>query len=513
MNPAQWLRRTATRHPDAPALYRGTTLLASYALFARRAAGIGAALAGRGIGPGDRVALFLSNRTEYLEALYGIWWVGAAAVPINAKLHGREAAWIVDDAGAGLVFVDDKAEAALRPHLAETTETVSAETAAFLVMRDAAPLEAPYPMDGGDMAWLFYTSGTTGKPKGVMISCANLAAMTLCYFVDVDEVKPDNAILYGAPMSHGAGLYNFMHVLRGAAHVVPESGGFDAGEILGLAPEIGREIGPVSMFAAPTMVRRLVDAAKATGGTGDGIRTIVYAGGPMYEADILDAVEVMGPRFVQIYGQGECPMGITALSRDDVADRSHPRWRDRLNSVGTAQTQVRVAILDGDGHEVSPGEVGEIAVRGATVMAGYWNNPDATAKTIRDGWLWTGDLGRMDEDGYVTLQDRSKDVIISGGTNIYPREVEEVLLAHLALSEVSVVGQPDPEWGEVVVAFVVREAGADVGPEALDALCLDRIARFKRPKSYRFVEALPKNNYGKVLKTGLREMLMKEENE
>jgi long-chain acyl-CoA synthetase len=258
-------------------------------------------------------------------------------------------------------------------------------------------------------------------------------------------------------------------------------------------------------------VRRLVDSAKASGGRGEGLRTVVYAGGPMYEADILEAVEVMGPRFVQIYGQGECPMGITALPREDVADRTHPQWRGRLNSVGTAQSQVRVAILDADGNEVPPGEVGEIAVRGATVMSGYWKNPDASAKTLREGWLWTGDMGAMDADGYVTLQDRSKDVIISGGSNIYPREVEEVLLSHPGVREASVVGRADPEWGEVVVAFVVCEAGAEVGRETLDALCLDRIARFKRPKTYRFVDTLPKNNYGKVLKTELRERLNMEE--
>jgi long-chain acyl-CoA synthetase len=227
----------------------------------------------------------------------------------------------------------------------------------------------------------------------------------------------------------------------------------------------------------------------------------------MYEADILEATRVMGPRFVQIYGQGECPMGITALSRADVADRTHPRWRERLNSVGTSQTQVEVAVVDGEGRPLPSGAVGEITVRGATVMPGYWNNPEATAATIRDGWLYTGDMGRLDKDGYLTLQDRSKDVIISGGSNIYPREVEEVLLSHPAVREVSVVGQVDAEWGEVVVAFVVADEGGTPDEAALDALCLDQIARFKRPKTYRFVEALPKNNYGKVLKTELRALL------
>jgi long-chain acyl-CoA synthetase len=261
------------------------------------------------------------------------------------------------------------------------------------------------------------------------------------------------------------------------------------------------------MFAAPTMVRRLVDWAKTEGSSGDGIRTIVYGGGPMYVADIEEAVAVMGPRFVQIYGQGESPMTITALSRALVADRLHPRWRERLGSVGIAQSCVEVRIGDEDGHELPAGETGEILVRGAPVMLGYWRNPEATAKTIRDGWLWTGDIGSMDDDGFLTLKDRSKDVIISGGSNIYPREVEEALLLHPAVREVSVVGQPSEEWGEDVVAFVVAKPGVKLDRSELDHHCLEHIARFKRPKSYIFEVELPKNNYGKVLKTELRARL------
>ena len=506
MNPAEWLKRTATRAPERPALFSGEAQQATYAEFNRSAAAIGAALAARGIGPGSRVAVFMSNCTEYLETLYGIWYAGAAAVPINSKLHPKEAEWIIGNSEAALVMSDDKLGKDLAPSLPDDQRMVSVDGDVFAAMRKDEPMLEPAGLDDGDLLWLFYTSGTTGKPKGVALTCGNVAAMTYNYFTDVDKVDPEDAILYAAPMSHGAGIYNFMHILRGARHVVPESRGFDAAEILAL----GKSMGPISMFAAPTMVRRLVDAAKAAGETGEGLRTITYAGGPMYEADILEAIEVMGPRFVQVYGQGECPMGITALTRSDVADRTHPRWRERLNSVGTAQSAVRVRILDKDGHEVPRGEIGEIAVRGATVMAGYWNNPEATAKTIRDGWLWTGDLGRMDDDGYVTLQDRSKDMIISGGSNIYPREVEEVILSHPNVHEVAVVGQPHDEWGEVVVAFVVTNPGAKVTPGELDALCLDRIARFKRPKAYRFVKALAKNNYGKVLKTALREMLQEE---
>ena len=185
---------------------------------------------------------------------------------------------------------------------------------------------------------------------------------------------------------------------------------------------------------------------------------------------------------------------------------SHPRWRQRLNSVGTAQSAVRVRILDEHGNDLPPGETGEIAVHGATVMPGYWHNADATAKTLRDGWLWTGDMGFMDEDGYITMQDRSKDMIISGGSNIYPREVEEVLLRHPGVAEAAIVGKPHPDWGEEVVAFYVGTAPQ----EELDRFCLDNIARFKRPKIYRQVAALPKNNYGKVLKTELRNMLTEE---
>ncbi len=227
----------------------------------------------------------------------------------------------------------------------------------------------------------------------------------------------------------------------------------------------------------------------------------------MYLADIERALQLMGPRFVQIYGQGETPMVATALARRHFVDRDHPRWRERLASVGVAQTPVQLRVADEEGRDVDCGEVGEVLVRGDSVMAGYWRNPQASAAALREGWLWTGDLGSLDADGFLTLKDRSKDLLISGGSNIYPREVEEVLLTAPGVAEVAVVGAPDAEWGEVVVAFVVAEPGATLDEQALDAHCLARIARFKRPKRYVFVDALPKNHYGKVLKTALRERL------
>jgi long-chain acyl-CoA synthetase len=220
---------------------------------------------------------------------------------------------------------------------------------------------------------------------------------------------------------------------------------------------------------------------------------------------------VFGPRLAQIYGQGETPMTITALSKADHADRDHPRWRDRLKSVGFPRTDVEVRVVDDGDNDLPVGEIGEVVVRGDVVMTGYWNQPAATAETLRGGWLHTGDMGSFDDDGYLTLRDRSKDLIISGGMNVYPREVEEALLRHPGVRAVSVVGRPDPEWGEAVVAFVVADGDPPPTVDELDQTCLDAIARFKRPKDYRFLDALPTNNYGKVLKRELRSRLVEGE--
>jgi long-chain acyl-CoA synthetase len=507
MNIAEWLAATARSRPDAPALLTGFDLDADYATFARRAAAIGAALSrDYGIAPGDRVGLFATNCTQYLECLYGIWWTGAVAIPINAKLHGREAAWICSDAGARLTLVSDDTIAALAEAKSDwpaAMRTLSMDSDEYLTMRDGEGTPSPLPREVDDLAWLFYTSGTTGRPKDVMLSHGNLVAMSLCYLADVDPATPNDASLYAAPISHGAGLYNFPHVRMGARHVIPESRGFDPDEVLNL----GRQLDNVVMFAAPTMVRRLVDAAKKRGENGEGLRTIIYGGGPMYLADIRDAIATMGQRFVQIYGQGESPMTITSLGRDWHRRSDHPRYLERLASVGTAQSVMQVRITGADGTPLPAGETGEVEAKGTAVMLGYWNNPKANAETLKDGWLRTGDVGRLDQDGFLTLSDRSKDVIISGGTNIYPREVEEALLTHPDVREVSAIGVPDADWGEIVVACVVLEEGAAANDATLDAHCLASIARFKRPKRYVYLEGLPKNNYGKVLKTELRVMM------
>ena len=498
MNLAQSLQRVALADPRRPALFEGSRMVHDYGGLADRVARLAAAFAAAGLQPGDRIGLFMRNHPAYLEVMYGAWWAGLVVVPMNAKLHLREAQWILDHSMARWAFVTPDVGEGLRAPDRTIDATGPGYEALFAL--EPAPLVARAPQD---LAWLFYTSGTTGKPKGVMLSHRNLMTMGLTYFIDVDTIDPRDAIFYAAPMSHGGGIYAIPHVMAGARHVVPQSGGFDAAETFELAQSVGR----LSMFAAPTIVKRLVDHAETTGADCSGIKTIVYGGAPMYAADIERAIRVMGPRFVQIYGQGESPMVITALSRSQLLDAGHPRHAERLASVGVAQTPVEVRVAQPDGQALPCGEVGEVLVRGDTVMTGYWRDPDATAAALRDGWLFTGDMGALDEDGFLTLKDRSKDVIISGGSNIYPREVEEVLLLAPGVAEVSVVGAPDPEWGEVVVAFVVPRPGCQIDASELDALCLEHIARFKRPKRYRVVEGLPKNNYGKVLKTELREKL------
>jgi long-chain acyl-CoA synthetase len=444
----------------------------------------------------------MKNCCEYLELLYAIWWAGAVAVPINCKLHPDEAKWIVDNAQARLIFTDG-GQIFISEGLPAYCREISAQE--NLGFNDSVELGLSNPVSraSNDLAWLFYTSGTTGRSKGVMLSHGNLVSMSLCYCLDVDQVTADDAVVYAAPMSHGAGLYNFIHVRCGARHVVPESRGFKAGELFDLA----RALKQVSLFAAPTMVKRMVEEARSQGYSGDGLKSVIYGGAPMYVADLRDALTVFGPRLIQIYGQGESPMTVTALARETIADNENPNWERMVASVGVAQSCVEIKIVDARHQVVPTGHAGEIAVRGATVMQGYWRNDEATCQTLVDGWLHTGDIGYLDADGCLTLTDRSKDVIISGGSNVYPREVEEVLATHPTVFEVCVVGEPDAEWGESVVAFVVSREGRAADQHMLNSWFISKMASFKKPKKYVFCAELPKNSYGKVLKTELRKWL------
>ncbi|WP_374158895.1 long-chain fatty acid--CoA ligase [Mycobacterium sp. G7A2] len=496
MNLFALLDQAATRHGDRGAVYHGDQQVHTWSALRERALRLAGSL--QELGPGARVAVAGENSPQIVELMFAIWAAECVFVPLNYKLHPREMDQILDDAGAAVVFASAKIASALSDVTSVPIETIGAVEYQERCTSDMAAV--PRTTDPADLAWLFYTSGTTGRSKGAMLSHRNLMAMTLSHLADFDSPDENSSLIHGAPMSHGSGLYVPPYVLRGARQVVPASGAFDPDEFLDLCDLHPR----CSAFLAPTMVSRLVQTGRPRPAN---LETIVYGGGPMYVDSLKKALAAFGPIFVQLYGQGEAPMTITGLRRADhvtgQADGAGWAPDEVLGSVGYARSGVDVAVLGPGGTPAGVGEIGEIVCRGDVVMSGYWNNPAATLATLRDGWLHTGDLGSFDGNGVLTLRDRSKDVVISGGSNIYPREIEEVLLEHPGVVEAGVVGAPDEEWGEVVVAFIV----GDATPEDLDALLLQRIARFKRPKRYAFVDELPKNSYGKVLKRQLRDQL------
>ncbi|HJU20231.1 MAG TPA: AMP-binding protein [Stellaceae bacterium] len=502
MNIAALVFDVARRQGDRPAVSDGFHHW-SYREFARRVAALAGGLARRGLGRGERVMLCMENCAEFLEALFACWTTGLCAVPTNARLHPSEVEYIARDSGARLILATPALAEGLMP-LKHSVETLAAVIATR--SEDYAALaagEPVFPAAGApaDRAWLFYTSGTTGRPKGAVLTHRNLLFMSHCYYADIDRLDARDTMLHAAPLSHGSGLYALPHLLQGGHQVVLP--GFDSDAIL----EALARHRQVSMFAAPTMLIRLVRTLEARPANLGNLRTIAYGGGPMYVPDLERALALFGPRLYQLYGQGESPMTITGLTQQMHQEAVAQGRRDRLGSCGVPRTGVLVKIVDEEGRTLPPGAIGEVATRSDCVMAEYWRNPAADAETLRDGWLYTGDLGSLDEEGFLTLRDRSKDMIISGGSNIYPREIEEVLLRHSDLVEAAVVGRPHPEWGEEVVAFVVPRPGAAVEAAALDRLCLSQIARYKRPRDYRFVDVLPKNNYGKVVKTELRRLL------
>jgi long-chain acyl-CoA synthetase len=496
------LFRTARRLPRAIAVIERDRIELSYDQLAGRVLRLAGGLARLGVRRGGRVALVAQNCSAYVELLYACWAAGAVAIPVNARLHPKEVAFILDDAASQVCFITAEADttAIEGARTGGPTRFIDVDSRDYAALLQGDPLPLSTSGAASDPAWLFYTSGTTGRPKGVVLTHGNLMAMTLNYLADVDHARVGDHLLHAAPMSHGSGLYTVPNIAVGATQLIPASRAFDVDEIRDMIAWTPS----VKFFAAPTMVMRLVDAY-GDDSEAVNLKAIIYGGGPMYVADSLRALDCFGPKLVQIYGQGEAPMTITVLPADDHYDDHDGRRLERLGSVGRAQTGVELAVLDALDCPVSPGEIGEVCVRGDVVMAGYLDNPEATATALANGWLHTGDLGRLDERGYLTLVDRSKDLIISGGSNIYPREVEEVLLLHPAIKEAAVIGVPDDRWGESVLAAVVKKEGHIPDEKELDLFCLEHIARFKRPKRYVFVDELPKNATGKVLKRELRE--------
>ena len=498
MNVGTFLSKATRVHPSRVAVTDGATAL-RYDELDAEANAFACGLRRRGYQPGDRVAIFMPNRAEYFSALFGLFKGGLVAVPVNAKLHASELEFIVEHSGARAVVFSDKSRTVVEAALASSpqVERIGVDASdpssfAGIVRAGQSSHYVDAEVDPNDPAWLFYTSGTTGRPKGAMLSHRNLCASAMNALADMCDFQPDDVVLHVAPLSHGSGLYAIPSIARASKNVVYSGGSFDPDDVLAV---IDREQVTIIAFLAPTMIHMLVDAdPKHVTPT---LRRVVYGGAPIDPSLAQAAIDRFGRVFTQLYGQGEAPMTITYLRPRDHHGKA-------LTSAGIVRTDVEVRLVDETDSPVADGTEGEICVRGDVVMQGYWNDRGGNDKALKGGWLHTGDVGRF-EGGYLYLLSRQNDVIISGGSNIYPREVEDVLLLHPAIKDACVFGEADPKWGESVVAAVVASSPVDAR-ELLD-LCRDHIASFKKPKRIEFVESLPRNAYGKVLRHQVKDQL------
>ena len=510
MNVAQFLTQAARNFPLRPAIVHGEQSW-TYEEFHARTSRLCHALKGLGLARGDNVALLMTNCGQMLEAMFACFRLGCGAVPINFRLHPSEFAYIIDHSQSRVVITSADFNESL-PQVADampqvehvvSTQGARGEVLDYESLLAEQPLECPdADVDPDDVAWLFYTSGTTGRPKGAMLTHRNLVAMSMGFFVDMyPDGGPDPVTLHAAPLSHGSGLYALPNVARAATHVIPAAASFDPVQIF----KCIQQHRVTNIFVAPTMLRRLIDHPDIDRYDLHSLVSVIYGGAPMLVEDLERALRRLGPCLVQLYGQGESPMTITYLPHHDHVLDGTEAQQQRLGSAGVARTDVEVEIVDEEDRRLGIGQTGEIVTRSDLVMKGYWRDPDASASTLRGGWLHTGDVGYLDEAGYHFLMDRAHDMIISGGENIYPREIEEVLVRHEAVREVAVIGIPDPEWGEAVKAVVSIKTNARVTEQELIDFCRDHIASYKKPKSVDFVDELPRNNYGKIVKRELRD--------
>ena len=509
MNVGKFLTKAARTFPKNLAIAHGLKRL-NYAQFNARVNRLANALCKLGIRKGDNVAILQYNYPETLESMFACFKLGCGAVPINFRLHPNEYAFIIDHSEAQAVILSpefNESILAIRDRFPRSRHLITLSGAEgelldyeSLISKNSERL-VDADIEPDTLAWLFYTSGTTGQPKGAMLTHRNLVAMTMNFYADIcPGFGPEDVILHAAPLSHGSGLYSLPNIAKGALNVIPESKSFDTERVF----EAIEKFRVTNMFAAPTMVKMMIDSPALEQFDHRSLRALVYGGAPMLAADLKDAIAKLGPCLVQLLGQAESPMTITYLPHRDHVVKGTPEQMHRLASAGIPRTDVEVKIFDGHDNEISPGEIGEIVTRSDIVMKGYWRNPDATEKTLHNGWLHTGDVGYADEGGYIFIMDRSKDMIISGGENIYPREIEEVLIQHRKVREVAVIGVPDEKWGESIKAVVSLNPGHTVTEKELISFCKDNIASYKKPKSVDFVDELPKNNYGKILKRELR---------
>ena len=512
MNTCVFLQKAARQSPDTPALVLGEESV-SYREFYRRALAIGGNLLARGLKAGDRVAFCLANSPRILETIYGCFAANLVVVPVNARLHPREMAYIVANSGARVLVHGPEYQDGILEHISEFSgveqrycpDPVSG-AALFSDLWDAkAALAAPVDAAATDPCWLFYTSGTTGRPKGATWTHRTVRVVVMNYLADVYNIQPGETVIHAAPMSHGSGIIALPAVARGATQVIFEPKSFEPKVLFAL---IEKTRATHIAFLAPTQIIKMLEDFKPGEYDLSSLRAICYGGAPIYVEHLKNAMAAFGPVFAQIYGQGESPITITGLNAEAHA-RLLAAGDPRIGSAGTIRTDVEARIVDQDDKEVAPGEPGEIVVRGDIVMAGYWNNPEATAEAMRNGWLYTGDIGMFDEQGYLFLLDRAKDMIISGGNNVYPREVEEVIVLHPKVATAVVFGIPHEYWGEAVHAVVVPEPGATLTAADIIEHCGKHMAGYKKPKSVDFVDALPVSGYGKVMRREIRESYWK----
>jgi acyl-CoA synthetase (AMP-forming)/AMP-acid ligase II len=463
-----------------------------------------------GIKRGENVAILLHNCPEFLETLFACFKAGIGTVPINFRLHPKECSFIIDNSEAVAVVLGDdfrdslyalKHEMPRVKYMLCITDPLKGMLKYEDLLKEQSPNFVDVDVERDDLAWLFYTSGTTGQPKGAMLTHHVLMMMTMNFFADMVPLGPDDVILHAAPLSHGSGLYCLPNVAKGAANIILHVKTFGPKTVF----ETIQRRKVTNMFMAPAMIKRLVTSPEIDQYDLSSLKCIHYGGAPIYVEDLKAAVRKLGQVLVQLFGQAESPMTISYLRKEEHLLEGTQEEMKRLTSAGIPRTDVEVKIVDDKDHELPPGEMGEIVVRGEVVMKGYWRNPGATAETLRGGWLHTGDLGVMDERGYVYILDRAKDMIISGGENIYSREIEDVILKHPAIHEVAVIGVPDETWGEAIKAIVALKQGQKATQEEIINFCKEHMASFKKPKSVEFIGEIPKNPYGKVLKRELRE--------
>jgi fatty-acyl-CoA synthase len=511
MNLAHMLTQNARRHGDRIGFVWGEKSWTWREIDAEVSA-LAAALAARGIQKGDRILVHSKNGEEMFWSMFATFRLGAVWVPTNFRLMPEEVAYLATASGAKAFLCHgdfpEHAAAAKNQSLAYIWRIGEEGALGETSLRRAMAAHAGAKVDNAavehdDPCWFFFTSGTTGRSKAAVLTHGQMGFVITNHLADLTPgTTEQDASLVVAPLSHGAGVHQLMQTARGAKTVLLASERFDIGEAFRLI-----EAHRVSnLFTVPTILKMMVEHPAVDQFDHSSLRHVIYAGAPMYREDQKTALKKLGKVIVQYFGLGEVTGNITVLPAALHQEEDGPQAR--IGTCGYERTGMQVQIQDDQGSEAEPFETGEICVIGPAVFAGYYDNPEANAKAFRRGWFRTGDLGHMDEEGFVYITGRASDMYISGGSNIYPREIEEKILTHPSIGEVAVLGVPDPMWGEVGVAVCVARDGASSVTEAdMAAFLAPKVPRYKMPKRFFFWEALPKSGYGKIPKRMVRDEL------